>query len=292
MNNTFTKNLLQWFAQHGRHDLPWQSNPTPYRVWVSEIMLQQTQVSTVIDYYQRFMNTFSSIKSLSEAPSDEVLKLWSGLGYYARARNLHRCAQIICNEYGGEFPNTIAELVKLPGIGRSTAGAILSFSMQTRAPILDGNVKRVLTRYCAIEGLPGDQAVAAGLWDIAEQFTPADHYAQYNQAIMDLGATICTRHRPSCLLCPVNTDCQAYGQSRTHEFPQTAKTKKSRPKKSTQMLMIQNPDGRFWLEKRPPTGIWGGLWSFPQCEMRGRYFRMVQIKSINPFNQSRTLGCV
>lgn len=266
-DNIFTENLLQWYKIHGRHHLPWQINPTPYRVWVSEIMLQQTQVSTVYKYYQEFIKQFSSIKLLSEAKLDEVLKLWSGLGYYARARNLHRCAQIVCEQYGGEFPKTIEQLTQLPGIGRSTAGAILSFSMQVRAPILDGNVKRVLTRYEAVAGLTTDKAVLSTLWDIAEQHTPLDDYAPYNQAIMDLGATICTRHHPQCLQCPVKSGCQAYAHSTTHEFPQTAKKKKMRVQKSIQMLIIQNVDGKIWLEKRPPAGIWGGLWSFPQCDI-------------------------
>jgi A/G-specific adenine glycosylase len=266
-NNVFTENLLGWFQVHGRHHLPWQINPTPYRVWVSEIMLQQTQVSTVNKYYQSFIKQFSSIKSLSEAQLDDVLKLWSGLGYYARARNLHRCAQIVCEQYGGEFPKTIEQLTKLPGIGRSTAGAILSFSMQTRAPILDGNVKRVLTRYSAVAGAVTDKAVISLLWDMAEQYTPLDDHAHYNQAIMDLGATICTRHHPQCPQCPVRSSCQSYSNATTHEFPQTVKKKKARVQKSIQMLIIQNADGKIWLEKRPPTGIWGGLWSFPQCDI-------------------------
>jgi A/G-specific adenine glycosylase len=265
MKNDFTKNLLAWFHAHGRHDLPWQQNPTPYRVWVSEIMLQQTQVSTVINYYHIFMNSFSSIRLLSEAHQDEVLSLWSGLGYYARARNLHRCAQTICDQHDGIFPQTVNELAELPGIGRSTAGAILSFSMNIRAPILDGNVKRVLARYYAIEGVTNDSAIIKQLWDTAEQLTPAENYAQYNQAIMDLGATICTRHKPACERCPVISSCQAYAQSRTQEFP-LKKMSRSRPRKSTQMLIVKDTDGRIFLEKRPPAGIWGGLWGFPECE--------------------------
>lgn len=267
MNNTFTENLLAWFHEHGRHDLPWQQNPTPYRVWISEIMLQQTQVSTVINYYQQFTKYFSSIKLLSEANQDEVLKLWSGLGYYARARHLHRCAQIVSEQYQGHFPQNVEELVALPGIGRSTAGAILSFSMSIRAPILDGNVKRVLTRYHAIEGIAADKIVNQQLWDLALQHTPEKNYAQYNQAIMDLGATVCTRSNPACSRCPVMQHCQAYAQARTHEFPYPKKTTKIRPKKSSRMLIIKNTDGKVLLEKRPPVGIWGGLWSFPECSV-------------------------
>jgi len=260
-----TKALLDWFREHGRHDLPWQENPTPYRVWVSEIMLQQTQVSTVIGYYQRFINKFSSVSLLAEAGPDEVLGLWSGLGYYARARHLHRCAQIVCEKYQGNFPENIEELAKLPGIGRSTAGAILSFSMQVRAPILDGNVKRVLTRYHAIEGIPSESATNKQLWELSAQHTPQENYAEYNQAIMDLGATLCTRHKPACTRCPAAAHCQAYATSRTHQFPYS-KVSKPRPQKSTQMLLIKNPEGNILLEKRPPAGIWGGLWSFPECE--------------------------
>lgn len=260
----FTTALLAWFQLHGRHNLPWQQNPSPYRVWVSEIMLQQTQVSTVIEYYQRFMKRFSSIELLAQANQDEVLHFWSGLGYYARARHLHRCAQLICQQYHGKFPRDVEQLAALPGIGRSTAGAILSFSLQTRAPILDGNVKRVLTRYHAIEGTPTESVVAKHLWRLAEQHTPTEQYAEYNQAIMDLGATICTRRNPACLLCPVNTYCQAYRQSRPHDFPFSKKAK-PRPQKATQILMIKNQHQQFLLEKRPPVGIWGGLWSFPEC---------------------------
>lgn len=263
----FTNALLSWFPLHGRHDLPWQKNLTPYRVWVSEIMLQQTQVSTVIDYYQRFMDKFSTIKLLANASQDEVLNLWSGLGYYARARNLHRCAQLIESEYQGVFPHTIAELIQLPGIGQSTAGAILSFAMQVRAPILDGNVKRVLSRYHAIEGIPNTPSTNKQLWDLCERQTPTEGYAEYNQAIMDMGATVCTRLNPKCERCPLSSHCQAYAQSRTHEFPHSQKNSQPRPQKSIHLLIIKNSEGHILLEKRPPAGIWGGLWSFPECEI-------------------------
>lgn len=266
-SQNFTEALLSWYRLHGRHDLPWQKDPTPYRVWVSEIMLQQTQVSTVIDYYQRFMSQFLSVKSLSEAELDQVLGLWSGLGYYARARNLHRCAQIIFTQYHGEFPNNVDQLSELPGIGRSTAGAILSFSMGVRAPILDGNVKRVLTRYHAIEGSPSESAVNKRLWDLAECYTPNKNFSEYNQAMMDLGATICTRRNPTCQQCPVMSDCRAFNESRAHEFPYSKKSKRLRPKKTTHLLMIKTSSDEFLFVKRPPMGIWGGLWSFPECPM-------------------------
>ena len=227
-------------------------------------MLQQTQVSTVIEYYQRFISRFSSIELLSQANQDEVLSFWSGLGYYARARHLHRCAQLICQQYHGKFPQNVDQLAALPGIGRSTAGAILSFSLQTWAAILDGNVKRVLTRYHAIEGIPSESKIAKQLWELAEQHTPQQGYAEYNQAIMDLGATICTRRNPACTLCPVNAHCQAYRHSRPHDFPFSKKAK-PRPQKATQILIIKNQHQQFLLEKRPPAGIWGGLWSFPEC---------------------------
>ncbi|MBS0350567.1 MAG: A/G-specific adenine glycosylase [Proteobacteria bacterium] len=266
MENFFNQSLLAWYKNHGRHDLPWQINPTPYKVWVSEIMLQQTQVSTVIPYFQRFINCFSSFKSLYEANIDQVLRLWSGLGYYARARNLHRCAQIVCQEFDGVFPCSVAELSQLPGIGRSTAGAILSFSMQVRAPILDGNVRRVLTRFYAVEGSVNDKQVSKKLWQLAEQNTPLEAYRHYNQAIMDLGATICTRSTPLCAQCPVQKNCSAFVQGRVKEFPYRNKVK-PKAHKYVQMLMIRNPYGAWFLEKRPPTGIWGGLWSFPQCDL-------------------------
>ena len=194
----FPKIILKWYDQHGRHDLPWQKNPTAYRVWISEIMLQQTQVTTVIDYYHRFMRHFPNLKALAVAKQDAVLALWSGLGYYARARNLHRCAQILYETRGGRFPKTVAQLSQLPGIGRSTAGAILSLSMKIPAPILDGNVKRVLTRFHAIEGWAGKTDIQNKLWEIATRFTPDQHVNHYNQAMMDLGATICTRTQPKC----------------------------------------------------------------------------------------------
>ncbi|MEN9464268.1 MAG: hypothetical protein RL217_449 [Pseudomonadota bacterium] len=264
MSSSFSQTLLHWFAQHGRKDLPWQKNITPYRVWVSEIMLQQTQVLTVIPYYERFMARFPSLEALASAPIDEVLHHWSGLGYYARARNLHRCAQELMAQYQGEFPRTVSELNTLPGIGRSTAAAIASISMGVAAPILDGNVKRVLTRFYAIEGQPSIKSVENQLWHLAEKLTPSTQTGDYTQAMMDLGATLCTRTRPACGICPLAPKCQALHLGRATDFP-SKKIAKLKPVKSLYLLMLQTPDGRFLLEKRPNQGIWGGLWSFPEA---------------------------
>lgn len=261
----FAPALLAWFDREGRKHLPWQQNPTPYRVWVSEIMLQQTQVSTVIPYYQRFMQRFSEIVDLAAAPLDEVLHLWTGLGYYARARNLHRAAQCILAEHGGDFPQRIEQVMALPGIGRSTAGAILSLSRAQRHPILDGNVKRVLTRYFGIEGFPGDRAVEQRLWELAEQCTPVGRVAAYTQAIMDLGATLCVRARPRCEACPVRHACVAKAQARQQALP-SARPKKTRPQRRAHIVIAVNVRGELLLEQRPPAGIWGGLWTFPQFD--------------------------
>ncbi|EAT13011.1 A/G-specific adenine glycosylase [Bermanella marisrubri] len=261
----FSDAVLAWFDEHGRHDLPWQHNKTPYRVWVSEIMLQQTQVTTVIPYYQRFMQRFPDVKSLAAAEQDEVLHLWTGLGYYARARNLHKCAQTVVEKYAGVFPSTVAELESLSGIGRSTAGAIASISMGQYAAILDGNVKRVLTRFHAVEGWPGNKKVADQLWDIAERYTPQQRTADYTQAMMDLGATLCTRSKPGCEICPLHAQCEAYAQNRVKEFP-NSKPKKDKPVKTTQMVLVRHDD-EILLQQQPSTGIWGGLWIFPQLSI-------------------------
>ncbi|MFA7554323.1 MAG: A/G-specific adenine glycosylase [Spongiibacteraceae bacterium] len=255
--------VLHWFDQFGRKHLPWQQNINPYRVWVSEIMLQQTQVSTVIPYFQQFMNNFPTVHDLAAASDDQVMHLWTGLGYYSRARNLHKTAKIICNDHGGNFPNNVAQLTELPGIGRSTAGAITSIAFQLPAAILDGNVKRVLARHRAIAGWPGQSAVLKTLWEFAEAQTPNTRVADYSQAMMDLGATLCTRSKPACPECPLNADCLAFEQGRQTDFP-GKKPKKVLPVRTTRMLMIRNPDGELLLEKRPPSGIWGGLWVFPQ----------------------------
>ena len=259
----FSDSLLKWFKQHGRHDLPWQQNPTPYRVWISEIMLQQTQVATVIPYYHRFMERFPTTNHLAAAEIDQVLHLWTGLGYYARARNLHSAAKSVVKNFGGEFPRSVEELESLPGIGRSTAGAIAALSMNLRAPILDGNVKRVLTRFHAIEGWPEQTKVKNELWQIAEQLTPKKNVAAYTQAIMDLGATVCTRASPICNACPLNESCVAFNSRNIEQYPEK-KPKKKLPVKSIAMLIFQNELGEVYLEKRPPSGIWGSLYSFPE----------------------------
>ncbi|MEX2352766.1 MAG: A/G-specific adenine glycosylase [Gammaproteobacteria bacterium] len=261
--NSFARKLLAWYRVHGRHDLPWQQ-PDPYRIWVSEIMLQQTQVRTVIPYFERFIERFPDVQSLAGADLDEVLHLWSGLGYYARARNLYKAAEIISNDLQGVFPREIEALMKLPGIGRSTAGAILALSQGQRHPILDGNVKRVLTRYYGISGWPGESKVEAGLWSIAERETPQEDVAAYTQAIMDLGATVCTRSRTRCDQCPVAVECYARREGLQTAFP-ARKQKKTLPVRSAVFTILENAEGEVLLEKRPPAGIWGGLWSLPEC---------------------------
>ena len=263
--DTFSNQLLQWFDHHGRKDLPWQREQNPYRVWVSEIMLQQTQVNTVIPYFERFMHRFPNIATLANAPQDEVLHLWTGLGYYARARNLHKAAQQIRDEYSGTFPPQIEAVVTLPGIGPSTAGAILSLSQQQRHPILDGNVKRVLSRYHAIEGWPGTPAIEKRLWQLAAQHTPQQRNGDYTQAIMDLGATLCRRSQPRCHDCPVQQGCAGYAQGVQNTLP-TARPKKQIPTRQVTMLLLQNSDNAVLLQQRPPAGIWGGLWCLPELE--------------------------
>lgn len=257
--------LLGWWERHGRHDLPWQLDPTPWRVWVSEIMLQQTQVATVLDYYPRFIAAFPSPAVLAAAPLDEVLHLWSGLGYYARARNLHRAAGQVRDGHGGEVPLEFEALAALPGIGRSTAGAILALAAGQRHPILDGNVKRVLSRVFAVPGWPGASATAKRLWQLADICTPAGRAAQYTQAIMDLGATLCVRRRPACAACPLAGACRAHSAGTVHEHP-GAKPPRSRerPRRESVMLLVRSRDGALLLERRPEQGIWGGLWGFPE----------------------------
>ncbi|NCP63520.1 MAG: A/G-specific adenine glycosylase [Paraglaciecola sp.] len=261
---SFAERILAWFAQHGRKDLPWQQHKSAYSVWVSEIMLQQTQVTTVIGYYQRFMQRFPDISSLANAAQDEVLHHWTGLGYYARARNLQRAAQQIMRQHAGEFPTDIDAVIALPGIGRSTAAAILSLAGNQGHSILDGNVKRVLARHAAISGWPGDKKMENQLWALADQYTPKVHTGDYNQAMMDMGATLCTRSSPRCHACPVADDCQAYLQNRVAEFP-AKKAKKTIPVRSTIML-IPSWQQHVLLFKRPASGIWGGLWGFYQID--------------------------
>ena len=260
---SFADRLLDWFDECGRRDLPWQKGITPYRVWVSEIMLQQTQVATVIPYFERFMQRFPSVTELAGASEDEVLRLWTGLGYYSRARNLHKTARRVVNDFASEFPRDTALLETLPGIGQSTAGAIASIAMGIRAPILDGNVKRVLARHHCVSGWPGKTATAKELWSLADLHTPEMRVADYTQAIMDLGATLCTRSRPDCDRCPMQTSCGAYALNSPTDFP-GKKPKKTLPVKSAVFVIARNAENALWLEKRPPSGIWGGLWSFPE----------------------------
>lgn len=260
----FAMRVLRWYDANGRKNLPWQSDVNPYRVWVSEIMLQQTQVQTVIPYFERFMRSFPDLASLADANIDAVLQHWSGLGYYARARNLHRAAQLIRDRHDGEFPLQFDAVLDLPGIGRSTAGAILALATQQRHAILDGNVKRVLARHRAISGWPGDAQVASALWECANEFTPKERVAEYTQAIMDLGATVCTRTRPACNSCPVAIDCMARGSDSVELYP-GRKAKRVKPLKQTIMVMAIS-DNSVYLERRPPAGIWGGLWSLPEVQ--------------------------
>jgi A/G-specific adenine glycosylase len=261
----FQNAVLNWFDQYGRTNLPWQQSINPYRVWVSEIMLQQTQVSTVIPYFERFMQSYPTVQALAAAPLDEVLHHWTGLGYYARARNLHKTAQQVSNELDGKFPDNVSQLIELPGIGRSTAGAISSIAFKNQATILDGNVKRVLARFSATDGWPGKSAVVEKLWLIAETFTPYKRIADYTQAMMDLGATVCTRSSPNCEQCPLVKKCMAYQQGNPQDYP-GKKPKKKLPVKTTCFLMIKDNDGALLLQQNPPAGLWGGLWVFPQCE--------------------------
>jgi A/G-specific adenine glycosylase len=264
----FTHRLLDWYRLHGRHHLPWQINPTPYRVWVSEVMLQQTQVATVIPYFERFSQRFPDVNSLAAAPLDEVLHLWTGLGYYARARNLHRCAQIVAARHAGEFPLQIEALIQLPGIGRSTAGAILALACSQRQPILDGNAKRALARVFGIDGDPTSKITDAALWAQAEACTPSSEVAAYTQAIMDLGATVCTRSRPACAKCPMSDGCVAALQGRQAELP-GKKRKAKRASRETTLLIARsgsNGSTAVLLERRPASGVWGGLWSPPQFQ--------------------------
>jgi A/G-specific adenine glycosylase len=263
-STAFASQVIAWHRAHGRHDLPWQNTQDPYRIWVSEIMLQQTQVATVIPYYRRFMTAFPDVRSLAEATEDAVLAHWSGLGYYSRARNLHQAARQIATRHGGRFPEAFDDIVALPGIGRSTAAAISALAYGARTAILDGNVKRVLARYLAVDGYPGQAQVEKTLWSAAERLLPEVDTGAYTQGIMDLGATLCTRSSPACPRCPVAAGCAAYAQGRVDELP-SARPRKALPERETRMLILLR--GRdVLLEKRPPAGIWGGLWSLPEAD--------------------------
>ncbi len=259
----FRRQLLDWFGREGRHDLPWQHPATPYRVWVSEIMLQQTQVAVVIPYFERFMQRFPDVATLAAAPRDEILALWSGLGYYARARNLHAAAIRLVQDHGGEFPQDLEAMQDLPGVGRSTAGAILSLGCGVPAPILDGNVKRVLARQHAVGGWPGGSAVLRALWELSEAYTPSADCAAFNQAMMDLGAGLCARGRPRCEHCPVADLCDACATGTQTDYP-GRKPPKTLGVRATRMLILKSDSGVL-LQQRPPSGLWGGLWSLPEC---------------------------
>jgi A/G-specific adenine glycosylase len=260
---SFARRLLAWQAQHGRRGLPWQGSRDPYRVWLSEIMLQQTQVVTAAPYYLRFLARFPDLPALAAAPLAEVMPLWAGLGYYARARHLHRCAQVLCEQHDGRFPRTAEALAGLPGIGRSTAAAIAAFCFEARAPILDGNVKRVLARHFGVEGFPGEAAVERRLWQIAQELLPpAAAMPAYTQAVMDLGATVCTRRAPRCADCPLRSTCVARRSGRTAELPAARPARVRRIEHALLLLAVHR--GRVLLERRPARGIWGGLLSLPQ----------------------------
>ena len=263
----FAPRLVAWQRAHGRHDLPWQRTDDPYRIWLSEIMLQQTQVATVVPYYARFLERFPDVAALAAAPIDDVMAQWSGLGYYSRARNLHRCAQLVVERHGGRFPRTADALVELPGIGRSTAAAIAAFSSGARAAILDGNVKRVLTRVYGIDGFPGEKRIEGELWALAENLLPplgSADVGAYTQGLMDLGATLCVRGMPDCGRCPFAGDCVAHATGRQRELP-AARPRKAVPTRRAWMLVLR-AGAAVLLERRPPSGIWGGLWSLPQAD--------------------------
>ena len=262
--NSFASRLLAWFDRSGRHDLPWQHPRTPYRVWLSEIMLQQTQVKTAAPYFERFTGVFPTLPALASASLDEVLAQWSGLGYYARARNLHAAARLCMELHGGDLPRDYDALVALPGIGRSTAGAILAQAWGDRFAILDGNVKRVLARYHGIAGWPNTPAVEKQLWSLAREHLPSERMADYTQAQMDFGATLCTRHNPACMLCVLQDDCVALREARVDELP-TPRPGKPLPERSALMLLVENARGEVLLQRRPPVGIWASLWSLPQA---------------------------
>jgi A/G-specific adenine glycosylase len=256
--------VIAWHQRHGRHDLPWQGTRDPYRVWLSEIMLQQTQVSTVLGYYGRFIDRFPDVAALAAAPVDEVLALWSGLGYYSRARNLHRCAQVVMSEHGGQFPRRAAELQQLPGIGRSTAAAIAAFCFGERVAILDGNVKRVLARVLGFDGDLSITAEVERLWREAEALLPARGIAAYTQGLMDLGATLCHRSRPDCERCPLADRCLALSRGQPTAYPR--KTRRLRRGSRMHALLWLQHGNRLWLVRRPDSGVWGGLWSLPEWD--------------------------
>ena len=260
--STFATRLIRWQLRHGRHDLPWQRTRDPYRIWLSEVMLQQTQVATVVPYFRRFLARFPDVGSLARAPLEEVLTLWSGLGYYSRARNLHAAAAKLLESRGGRFPRRREAIETLPGVGRSTAAAIAVFAFGAREAILDGNVKRVLARHFAVRGVPGERPTENRLWKIAESLLPSKNIRSYTQALMDLGATLCTRNRPTCGQCPLKKTCRANAAGKTDAYPQP-RPRKALPVRTASLLLLLR-EGDVLLEKRPPAGIWGGLWCLPE----------------------------
>ena len=274
----FQQQVLAWFDRYGRKDLPWQQAITPYRVWISETMLQQTQVVTVIPYFNAFMAKFPDVQALAGASLDEVLHLWSGLGYYARARNLHKAAAQIIDL--GRFPDTLQALVQMPGIGLSTAGAIMSIAFNDSHPILDGNVKRVLSRFKGVSGWPGNAVVNRQLWAISAELTPNDRVADYTQAMMDLGATLCTRSRPDCSSCPLSVGCVAHINNNVSAYP-APKPARVLPVKQSVFLILSDNESRVMLEKRPPIGIWGGLWSLPEFDSIESAFSWCVLQGLN-----------
>jgi len=261
-NAPFAQAVLTWYDKFGRKHLPWQQNKTLYGVWLSEVMLQQTQVATVIPYFERFVKTFPNLTALADAPLDEVLHLWTGLGYYARARNLHKAAQVMRDQYCGKFPTEFEQVLALPGVGRSTAGAILSSCLNAPYAILDGNVKRVLSRYCAVNGWPGEKKTEDRLWQLTGEVTPNTQVADFNQAMMDLGAMVCTRSKPKCSLCPLQSNCRANAEQNWQAYP-GKKPKKALPERESYFLLLEK-DGKVALEQRENAGLWGGLYCFPQ----------------------------
>lgn len=283
--------LIHWHEHHGRHHLPWQKSRDPYTIWLSEIMLQQTQVTTVIPYYQRFLQEFPTIRNLAQAPLDSVLALWSGLGYYSRARNLHQAARILVQDYQGQFPDTREAIQQLPGIGRSTAAAIAVFAFRKREAILDGNVKRIFARYFGISGYPGNAVIQNQLWQKAEELLPLNNFAgeieTYTQALMDLGATVCTRRNPLCGLCPLKRDCIARAENTIAQLP-TPRTRKPLPQKEVIFLILMQQQ-KVLLQKRPPSGIWGALWCLPEIETGSDVFSFCQRQWGLAIESSRTL---
>ena len=269
MPSKFASRLIAWQATDGRHDLPWQRTRDPYRIWLAEVMLQQTQVATVLPYFTRFVERFPDIESLAAASLDAVMRVWAGLGYYSRARNLHRCAQVIVTQHGGRFPDSPETLAQLPGIGRSTAAAIAAFAYGAHAPILDGNVKRVMARHFGVEGYPGASAIERQLWQLAESQLPDADIGAYTQGLMDLGATLCTRRAPRCETCPVRASCVALREGRVAELP-TPRPARARRVRETAVALIRDSAGALLLERRPPTGVWGSLLSAPEFDARAR----------------------